>query len=95
MMAYAYMCFHRGLNMDDMISVGVPEDVNPLEIELYLNKRDQLLKCESQVITVQRCANVLLGISGELNGGGSLSIAEMWREPAIKYLKSIGEDIDV
>ena len=95
MMAYAYMCFHRGLNMDDMISVGVPEDVNPLEIELYLNKRDQLLKCESQVITVQRCANVLLGISGELNGGGSLSIAEMWREPAIKYLKSIGEEIDV
>ena len=95
MMAYAYMCFHRGLNMDDMISVGVPEDVNPLEIELYLNKRDQLLKCESQVITVQRCANVLLGISGELNGGGSLSIAEMWREPAIEYLKSIGEDIDV
>ena len=95
MMAYAYMCFHRGLNMDDLVSVGVPEDVNPLEIELYLNKRDQLVKCEPQVITVQRCANVLLGISGELNGGGSLSIAEMWREPAINYLKSIGENVSV
>jgi len=92
MLAYALMCFHRGLNMDDMERVGVPKDVAPLEVEMWLNENcDTLESCEPQVITIQRCLGVLLGISGELSGGGSVSIAEMWREPSIQYLKSVGE----
>ena len=94
MLAYALMCFHRGLNMDDMARVGVPKDIAPLEVEIWLNENcDKLESCEPQVITIQRCLGVLLGISGELSGGGSVSIAEMWREPAIKYLKSVGETV--
>jgi hypothetical protein len=34
-----------------------------------------------------------LCLSGELSGGGNVSIAEMWREPALNYLKSIGEKV--
>ena len=62
--------------------------------KIWLNENcDKLESCEPQVITIQRCLGVLLGISGELSGGGSVSIAEMWREPAIKYLKSVGETV--
>merc|ERR1712139_546396 len=49
MLAYALMCFHRGLNMDDMARVGVPKDIAPLEVEILLNENcDKLESCEPQ-----------------------------------------------
>lgn len=89
LLAYAMMCYHRGFNPDDMNRVGVPEEVGPMEIETYLNKFDHFHKMEGQLLTVQRCSMVLLGLALDM-GAGSVSIAQMFKPTAEKYLVTRG-----
>eukprot|EP00946_MAST-07B_sp_MAST-7B-sp1_P000878 g878.t1 len=89
LLAYANMCYHRGLHPDDMARVGVDPDVPPMQVEMWLDKLDSAEKFEGHMATTQRCVWVLLGLARDI-GAGSVSIARMWRPFAVEYLKSRG-----
>ena len=42
MLAYAMMCYHRGPHPDDMLRAGVPPEIGPMELEVYLNSLDTI-----------------------------------------------------
>jgi aarF domain-containing kinase len=87
MLSYAYICFHKGYaDMEAFYSLGVPRTVGVSDLELYLNGRDKLLECPAHLAQVQRCVMVLLGLSAEMGAQG-LSIAELWKGHAERYLR--------
>ena len=90
LLCYAMLCYHRGFHPDDMKRCGIPDDVGPLDLELYLNKFDHIQKMEGPVATTQRCVMVLLGLGQEIGASG-VSIATMFRPTAVEYLKSRGK----
>ena len=90
LLCYAMLCYHRGFHPDDMKRCGVPDDVGPLDLELYLQKFDHIQKMEGPVATTQRCVMVLLGLGQEIGASGA-SIATMFRPTAVEYLKLRGK----
>ena len=86
MLGYANICFNRGYNMADMYAIGVPRDVGVADLEMYLNKLDELEECSKEVFQIQRCIMVLLGTQSMIGAGG-VSIAERWNQQARDFLK--------
>ena len=88
---YALVCFHRGLNPDDLQSCGVPESVGLMDFDDYMNQFDKWQKFPGEVLMLQRCAMVLLGVAAE-TGAGQLSLAHMWEKEARAYLDSVNKN---
>ena len=82
---YALFCFEKGYNPESMKRAGVPDGLGIMELDGYLNSLDSLQNCPSDLFTVQRCAQVPMGIAQE-TGAGSVSVSQMWRAEAERYL---------
>ena len=72
-------------NLDDMQRIGVPKEVGVADLELWLNKRDVFTGVPGHILPLQRCVMVLLGMAQEIGANG-VSVAQLWRPHAVKYL---------
>lgn len=87
MLGYAFICFHRGFNPDDMLHAGIPPEVSILELDMFMNKLDKWEAFDGHVATMQRLMMVLLGMATDIGASG-ISMADLWKVPAQAFLDS-------